>query len=90
MKKKFKVEQSNPNDKGGFVTKLVTEEVIDLGILGKKTKKETMYISTTKQPAVDAEVELDMDMFRIQEYPFVIPEGENEGEEIMLKWLHLK
>lgn len=90
MKKAFVVEQSNPNDKGGFVTKLVSETEVDLGVLGKKIKKETCYISTTAQPKENTKVELDMDMFRIQEYPFIIPEGENEGEEIMLKWLHLK
>lgn len=90
MKKEFVAEQSNPNDKGGFVTKLVTETVIDLGILGNKKKKETYYISAEKQVAEGAKVTLDMDMFRIAEYPYVLEEGENAGEEIMLKWLHLK
>lgn len=87
MKKKLTVEQSNPNEKGGFVTKLVAKEVIDLGILGKKEKKETYYISAEKQPKAGTVIELDMDMFRVAEYPFVL---EETGEEIMLKWLHLK
>lgn len=86
-KQKFIVEQSNPNEKGGFVTKLVSKTQVDLGILGKKEKKETFYISSTKQVKPETAVELDMDMFRVAEYPFENPET---GEEIMLKWLHLK
>lgn len=89
MKKTFVIEQSNANEKGGFVTKLTAETEVNLGVLGKKVKKETLYISTSKQPKAGETIELDMSMFRVQEYPFVIPEGDNAGEEIMLKWLHL-
>jgi len=85
--KNFVVEQSNPTNKNTFITKLVCETEVDLGpILGKKTKKETMYISTAKQAGSGEPVALDMDLVHIVERPFEHPE---QGE-IMLKWLHLK
>lgn len=80
------VEQSNATTKGTFITKLVAEREVDLGLLGKKIKKETFYISTNKQAEKDAIISLDMSMFVVVERPFEHPE---EGE-IMLKWLHLK
>ena len=85
--KKFIVEQSNATTKETFITKLVSQIEIDLGpVLGKKVKKETMYISTAKQAGTGVELELDMNMFNVVERPFDHP----ESGEIMLKWLHLK
>jgi hypothetical protein len=47
--KTFKVISSNPNSKGGFVTKILSETVISDSIFGDKTKKDTYYISGTNQ-----------------------------------------
>lgn len=84
----FKVIQSNPNSKGGFVTKLQCETTINHPIFGLKSKKETYYISGSKQ--LDAGVEISLDVnkeFKVSEYPF---HSEETGETIQLKWLHLK
>lgn len=84
--KNLTCEQSNPTTKGTFITKLTSTIEVDLGILGKKVKKESYYISTTKQVSVDATISLDMSLFNVVERPYEHP---TEGE-IMLKWLHLR
>lgn len=86
MNKKFTVKSSNKNEKGGFVTK-ITSEVEVKTPFSMKTKKETYYVSGTDQLEVGSAIDVDMDMFRVQEYPFEQPDT---GETIMLKWLHLK
>lgn len=80
------VVQSNPTTKDTFITKLEHKTTVDLGVLGKKDKKETFYISSKGKPATGEIIKLDMDMFNVVERPFDHPE---EGE-IMLKWLHLR
>ena len=89
--KLFSVLSSNPSNEGkSFVTKLQHETVVEHPIFGAKTKKETYYISGSKQ-VTDKTVKLDIDKdFRVAEYPFELTEGENAGEVVMLKWLHLK
>lgn len=74
--------------KTGFVTKLVSEKIVDLGILGQKSTKVTYYISVPNGVEVDTEFELDLSLFNIVERESNI-EDEN-GNLIMLKWLHLK
>ena len=82
--KKFKVLSSNPsNECKSFVTKLHAETSVET-FVGTKLKKETYYISGTKQLAVDTEVEIDLSSFSVVERPF-----ELNGETIMCKWLHL-
>jgi hypothetical protein len=83
--KKFKVISSNPSNEGkSFVTKLNYTTTVAT-FVGEKTKSETYYISGSKQLEVGIEVDVNLDMFKVVEHPFEI-----DGEEIMLKWLHLK
>lgn len=88
MSKTFKVISSNPNAKGGFVTKLQSEMVIADSIFGDKVKKETFYISGTKQLAVDTEIAQShlFPKYKVQEHPMINLETQ---EEFMGKWLHL-
>lgn len=90
MKKPFIVIQSNPSNGGKtFVTKLQRETVVEDKIFGTKVKKETYYISGSKQLAKDMEVPTQHieDNFQVVERPFT---NEETGEVIQLKWLHLK
>ncbi len=82
---KFKVISSNANSEGGFVTKL-SREISKETFVGIKKMKLTFYISGTKQLEIGSEQDINPTDWTIREYPFVTP----EGEEIMLKWLHLK
>ena len=84
--KTFKVISSNPNQTGGFVTK-INHSVTVATFAGDKVKSETYYISGSKQLTIDSEVNVDLDMFKVVEHPF---ENPTTSEEIMLKWLHLK
>jgi hypothetical protein len=84
--KKLTVIQSNPNSKGGFVTKLVTDIKTVATPLGNKTKKETYYSSSDKQFEAGEVLEVDMAMFRVDEHPMINPQS---NEEFMAKWLHL-
>lgn len=87
MKNTFTVVSSNPNQKGGFVTKLACETKVNHPIFGQKTKKETYYISGSLKVEVPT-VDLDIASFRVQEYSFV-PDI-TTGEVVNLKWLHIK
>lgn len=85
--KTFKTIQSNPNQKGGFVTKLQTEVLVKDALFGDKLKKETYYISGTKQVPLGTEVK-ESDIFpkyRVEEHPMINPDTQ---EEFMGKWLH--
>lgn len=85
----FKVIQSNPSNEGKtFVTKLVRETIVQDVIFGDKVKKETYYISGTKQLAIDTEIPVAaiFPKYKAVEHPGVNP---STGEEISLKWLHL-
>ncbi len=75
---------SNPSNEGkSFVTKLHAESTVETAF-GTKLKKETYYVSGTKQLTEDQEVELDLATWNVVERPF-----ELNGETIMCKWLHL-
>lgn len=90
--KPFIVIQSNPSNEGKtFVTKLQRETVVSDPIFGDKKKKETYYISGTKQVEVGTEVSHDaiFPKYKSVEHPGVIPDGPQAGLEIMLNWLHL-
>jgi hypothetical protein len=90
MNKSFVIESINPSNEGKTnVIKLVSESVVNLGILGNKVQKTTYYMGAMKdvQAQVGAEVELDMDMFTVTEREFT-PEGEDEV--MLLKWLSVK
>lgn len=90
MKQKFKIISSNSNQKEGFVTKLYSETK-QTTVFGDKMKRETYYVSGTKQMEKDSEIELDLNNWRIQTYPFVTTD-EQTGEIVTmnLNWLHLK
>jgi hypothetical protein len=62
---------------------LSTESTVET-VFGSKTKKDTYYVSGTKQMGIDTEVALDLTTWDVVERPF-----ELNGETIMLKWLHL-
>ena len=83
----FKVIQSNPNSKGGFVTKLQRQTVVNHPIFGDKTKSETFYISASKQLTVGDEIpEEALKDFKVRENKMINPDT---GEEFMGKWLTL-
>jgi hypothetical protein len=88
MRATYKVIQSNPNSKGGFVTKLQSEIVVSDPIFGDKTKKETFYISGTNQVPVDTEIQHDhlFPKYKVVEHEMINPQS---GETFMGKWLHL-
>ena len=88
MSKSFKVIQSNPNSSNGFVTKMQCETVVPDAIFGDKVKKETYYISGSKQLAVDTEIPhaAIFPKYKVVEHPGINP---STNEEITLKWLHL-
>lgn len=88
MLKDYAVAQSNPTTKGTFVTKLVCETKINHPIFGEKSKKETYYISGTKQLGAGEVIKLDVDKeFNVIERPYENPDN---GEVVMLKWLSIK
>lgn len=86
--RKFKVIQSNPNSKGGFVTKLQAETIVKSALFGDKAKKETYYISGSKQVAEGIEINEDQlfPTYRVEEHEMINP---STGEMFMGKWLHL-
>lgn len=84
--KQFNIASSNPNSKGGFVTKL-TNSVTVPTIFGDKTKSETYYVSGSKQMPVGESIDLDLSQWGIVTYPFTNPDT---AEVIDLKWLTLK
>lgn len=85
--KTFKVLQSNPNKKDGFVTKLQSITVVDDELFGKKEKKETLYISAPNQLQVGLEIPENklFPKYYIAEHAMINPETK---EEFMGKWLH--
>lgn len=78
----YEVISSNPNQKGGFVTKIQGNQTTVFG-----AKKVTYYVSGTLQLTVGQQVKLDINEWKIATYPFANPET---GEIMELKWLHLK
>lgn len=90
--------------KDGYITKLQTKEskVVDLGLLGNKTQTTqlTYYIKLDKpQVKVGQEVPVDMAMFSVVERAYTMPvdailedgtSNPQAGQDVMLKWLHLK
>jgi hypothetical protein len=86
--KTFKVLQSNPNQKGGFVTKLQCEEIVADAIFGDKKRTVTYYISAPKQLAINQEISEDkiFPKYKVVEHKMINPET---NEEFMGKWLHL-
>ena len=85
----FKVIQSNPSNGGStFVTKLQRETIVADAIFGDKVKKETYYISGTKQLAKDTEITPAQlfPKYKVVEHPAINP---STNEEFMAKWLHV-
>lgn len=72
-----------------FIHKVVAERSATvLGIT--KTAKTTFYVALPSAAKVKSKHELDLNMFEIKERAFTLPDGPNKGQEVMLKWLHLK
>jgi len=86
--KTFVATQSNPNSKGGFVTKLQAETIIKSAIFGDKVKKETYYISGSKQVDVGTKIQESelFPLYKVQDHEMINPQS---GEVFMGKWLHL-
>lgn len=83
--KTFEIIQSNPNSKGGFVTKLQAKYTVATPF-GDKVKTETYYVSGTKQLEPKTQIPVNMDMFKVIEHEMSNP---STGEMFMAKWLHL-
>ncbi len=86
--KTYKVLQSNPNKKDGFVTKLQSIVTVDDEIFGAKQKKETLYISAPNKLEIGLEIPESklFPKFKIEEHQMINPETE---QPFMGKWLHL-
>lgn len=84
--KTFKVISSNPNQTGGFVTRISSEKKVVDDLMGEKLVKETYYLSGSKQLVVGVEVNVDLGKYVIREHPMLNPATQ---EEYMGKWLHL-
>lgn len=84
---KFKVIQSNPTEKGTFVTKLQRESLINHPLFGEKRKQETYYVSGGKQVPEGTEISYDdlMRGMRVVSREFET----EEGEKMILKWLSI-
>lgn len=85
--KTYNVMQSNPNSKDGFVTKLQTESIVKDDIFGDKVKKETLYISGSKQLEIGTKIPESalFPKYKVVEHPMINPDTK---EEFMGKWLH--
>lgn len=80
--RKFKVIQSNPNQRGGFVTKIQGQVPTVFG-----NKQATYYVSGPQQMEKDKELDVQMDDFRVAEYSMI---NQQNGEEFKGYWLHAK
>ena len=79
----------NETENGNQIVKLQRQTEIETG-LGVERQSVTYYKAVkagTIKVDVEDEVELDLDNYNVVERPFEHPET---GEEMMLKWLHLK
>ena len=85
MTEKLTVISSNPNSKGGFVTKLQRKTAVET-FVGTKTKSLTYYISGSKQLPLETVVDVDMSQFKVTTHPMLNP---STGESFEGKWLHL-
>lgn len=90
----FKVAQCTESKRGGAIIKLVHEETKSMDTpFGKKTSKiqQTFYMKVDQPVKVGTEGALDPTEFKIVERPFTVddPNSDINGQEIMLKWLHL-
>ena len=91
----FNVEKCTASTKGGAILKLVHKEDKSLQTpFGMKTSttQQTFYMKVDQPVALNTKGELDPATFSVVERPFVIndPQSDMNGQEVMLKWLHLK
>lgn len=71
---KLKVVSSNPSSNGGFINKLVHEEVVTMKVFGVSkttTQQSTFYMKTDEALPIGAEDEINLSLFDIVERPFV-------------------
>ena len=90
MEKKFKCISCTASTNGGFIAKLQAKSVKTASIFGvTKTVEasETYYLKVDGKIPEGTEDVLPLELFNIVERPFIL---EDTGEEIQLKWLHLK
>ena len=82
----FTVISSNPNQEGGFVTKIrhSFEKKTEFGM---KKSVLTLYVSGSEQLTEGNKVQINPQDWTIKEYPYALPDT---GEIVNLKWLHLK
>lgn len=87
---KLTVVSCTPSSKGGFINKLQHKEVKSIDTaFGKKTQESqvTYYMKTDSSNEVGFSADLDISNLKIVERPFVV--DDKNGQEIMLKWLHI-
>jgi len=85
---KLTVISSNPNQKGGFVTKMSGEVSVKDPIFGDKKTKVTFYISAPNQIKEGTEIAYGniFPMYKVAEHQMINPAT---GEAFDGKWLHL-
>jgi hypothetical protein len=73
---------------GMFNSKIQTKGSVStsLGVLGTqtKTKQQTYYFQSNSQFAINSQVDVDIDLYNVEEKPFTLP---STGEVFKLKWL---
>lgn len=81
-----------PSENEGFILKLQHREIKSSKTpFGLKTQpvQHTFYMKVAEECEVGFKAEMNVNDMRIVEREFTIPEGDNAGEVVMLKWLHL-
>lgn len=91
----FSVAKCTVSSKGGAILKLVHKENKSLQTpFGMKTSttQQTFYMKVDAPVALNTVGELDPATFNVVERPYTItdPASDMNGQEVMLKWLHLK
>lgn len=84
---------STASENGGFVLKLQNKaDKTNTNAFGTIIQKsqQTYYMKVAQPVAPGFKAELNLDMFKVTEMPYVLPEGaENAGDTVQLKWLFL-
>ena len=96
----FEVISATPSKNGGFVVKLKhqSEVSVETAFGAVSANKQLTYLTKMNNaPTVGVKGPLDLNMFDVQERPFVIPAtneqgqpNDNAGEIIQMKWLSPK
>jgi hypothetical protein len=83
------VKSTETENKLNHIVKLQTKMETKIGPL-TVGRQQTYYVASSTPATVGEEINLDLNLFDVEERDFKIKEGENAGEVLKLKWLNLK